>query len=71
MKLFFWDNYAYRLRLSLVDSEICMLCVCISYLKRKKKKKVAVAEPLVTFNVIEICLPFLSFTTNVYPHIFD
>lgn len=60
-------------RLSLADSQICMLCVCISYLG-EKKKNVAVAEPSVTFDVIEICLPlchFFSFTTNVCPYIFD
>ena len=46
-------------RLSLADSQICMLCVCISYLKKKMKKRKKVAEPSVTFKVIEICLPFL------------
>lgn len=39
-------------RLSLADGQICMLCVCISYLETKKRK---VAEPSVSFDVIEIC----------------
>lgn len=40
--------------------------VCMYQLSEKKKKEeVAVAEPSVTFNVIKICSPFLSFTTNV------
>lgn len=64
-------------RLALADSQICMLCVCIMLFEeeKKKRKKVAVAERSVTFDVIEICLPFLpsflSSTTNVCPYIFD
>lgn len=36
-ELLFWDYHTQRL--SPADSQICMLCVCISYLKKKRKDK--------------------------------
>lgn len=60
-------------RLSLADSQICMLCVCISYLKQKKRKEKscrAIGYIWCDRNLFTI-LPFLSFTTNVCPYIFD
>lgn len=61
---------------SLADSPTCMLCVCISHSRKTiRRKDIAIAEPLVTFNVIETCffaivvlrnqcMPFFFFLTE-------
>ena len=43
------------------QSNLYVVCMYQLFEKKKKEKKVAVAEPSVTFDVIEICLPFRHF----------
>lgn len=80
LKLLTWSGapflglLCHRLKDSLWRTVKSVCCVYVSAIWGKKKKNVAVAEPSVTFDVIEICLPlchFFSFTTNVCPYIFD
>lgn len=49
---------------TLTGGQLNLYVVCMYQLfeeKKKRKKNVAVAEPSVTFDVIEICLPFCHF----------
>lgn len=43
------------------QSNLYVVCMYQLFEKKKKAKSIAVAEPSVTFDVIEICLPFCHF----------